>query len=270
MKYSLVLPTFNEAASGVLQANLSQFAGRTDVECLCVDGGSTDGTAALARYAGVPWIAAPGRTRAARLNIGMRAARGRWIVCVHPRSLLPPDALAGLDALVDPLAWGGWTHTFDHAHPLLRFTSWYSNRMRADRRSIFYLDHCLFLRRDLVNTLGTELFPDVPIFEDTEASLRLRALGRGVRLPQRVVTSSIRFTRAGVFRQSWRNQCAKLWYRAGLDLVQLNRLYEGRQPLNGVAPIGQAISPSARASAAVSTSRSIGSSSNGTPARVSS
>lgn len=235
MNFSLIVPTFNEVRLGFLRRNLQEHSGNPDTEVICVDGGSTDATAALARAHTARWVDVPGSNRAQRLNQGIRESRGHWIVFVHPRSFLPRVAV---DELTSPAAagtpWGAWTHTFDHSHLVLRLTSWYSNYVRGDLRSIFYLDHCLFVRQDVARAFGSALFPEIPIFEDTEASFRLKEVARGVRLPQRVTTSSTRYLDNGVLRQALRNQWAKARYLVGSDLQCLNKAYEGRAPLNGV------------------------------------
>jgi hypothetical protein len=95
---SIVVPVLDEAATLVsrLQA-LAPFRQR-GAEVIVVDGGSQDGTAGLA----VPWadrvLRAP-RGRAAQMNAGADAARGRVLLFLHADTTLPsrrwPPAPAG-------------------------------------------------------------------------------------------------------------------------------------------------------------------------------
>lgn len=59
-------------------------------EVIVVDGGSTDGTAQIARRAGAKVISAP-KGRGAQLNAGWRCARGDWVLFLHADSQLPPN-----------------------------------------------------------------------------------------------------------------------------------------------------------------------------------
>ena len=164
--------------------------------------------------------------RGERLQAGIDAARHPTILLHHPvacRSRGP--ALAGW--LRGP-GWGGFTHAFDWDHPLLRFTSWYSNHARASRRGIVYLDHCVFFERRLL----TLPIPPVPIFEDTELSLILRESGPPQVLPFVSTTSAVRFRANGPWRQSLLNARLKLQYLLGASPQRMNARYERGLGLN--------------------------------------
>ncbi|MHA7833235.1 MAG: glycosyltransferase [Algiphilus sp.] len=228
---SLVLPTSNEAGLDYLPHILARFAGRDDVEVIVVDNASHDGTRACITDSGVHCIDLPHSNRAQRLNAGLAQARGDWVLLHHPRSLAPVEAPALIAALPDDVHWGAFSHAFDMAHPLLAWTSWYSNHIRLDRAGIAYLDHCIFARRD---ALQEPLVPDLDIFEDTALSRQLRArLGPPLRLPETATTSAVRYRHNGVWRQASMNQVLKLGYAAHLPHGWMNRLYERGLSLNG-------------------------------------
>lgn len=196
-------------------------------EVIFVDGGSRDGSMDL-----LPGILLPTtvQQRAARMNLGLQRATGDWVVFHHPRTFLHLEAWEVLLAQTVP-CWGGWTHQFDVSHPLLRFTSWYSNHVRFPR-GIVYLDHCLFAPRSWLLEIGG--VPEVDVFEDTLLSRQLRArYGMPRRLDVTVTTSAVRFTEAGLLRHSLRNQWLKLMFYAGWHHQRLNRQYEGQLELNG-------------------------------------
>ncbi|MGB0213641.1 glycosyltransferase [Algiphilus sp.] len=227
---SVVLPTHNEIGLGLLPDVLAPLTGHADVEPIAVDNASRDGTAALLRDAGARVIDLPGSNRAQRLNAGFAACTGDVVLLHHPRSVLAPDALDALRGLPADAIWGAFTHAFDDRHPLLGWTSWYSNRVRLDRAGVAYLDHCIFLRRD---RLPDAPVPDLDIFEDTALSRRLRPLGRPRRLPQIATTSAVRYRRNGVWRQAAMNQVLKLGYAARVPPRLMNRIYERGLSLNG-------------------------------------
>jgi glycosyltransferase involved in cell wall biosynthesis len=75
---SVVIPTLNEAAQiGQAVSDLSWAN-----EVIVVDGGSTDGTPAIAEAAGARVIELRGETIAAQRNAGIEAARNRWILAL--------------------------------------------------------------------------------------------------------------------------------------------------------------------------------------------
>jgi glycosyltransferase involved in cell wall biosynthesis len=203
-----------------------------DAEIIVVDGGSDDGTLELLSKFDVKLIAAPGASRAAKLNAGIAAASGEMIFLHHPRSLVQPEGFLQLADVGKEMArvWGGLSHQFDDDHPLLRFTSWYSNRIRCDRSSILYLDHCIFFDRGFKDE-GLKI-PDVDIFEDTELSKLLRRHSRPVRLSVVARTSAVRFKRNGIYRQALLNQWMKLAYYLNFSHDKMNRLYEKGLNLN--------------------------------------
>jgi glycosyltransferase involved in cell wall biosynthesis len=224
---SAILSTFNEADNQVFWANLKllrEFS-PDQLEVIIVDGGSTDGTREKLQDVHV----LPHSYRGERYNIGMELARGHRLLLVHPRSLLTREGVEFLLSLEPSQGWGAFRHTFDWSHPLLRFTSWYSNFIRGRGRGIYYLDHCLFLSADL---RPHARFPSLAIFEDTHFCRALRRKGKPMLLPFSVTTSAIRFRRNGLVRQSVMNQVLKVLFFFGVSERWMNRVYERGLALN--------------------------------------
>lgn len=229
---SIVLPTFNESRTTYLENILASLQQVADAEVILVDGGSSDGTLDKLKASPFTVMELPHSTRAARLNLGIKAANGSCIFLHHPRSLVEPGGFEAAQRVCEKAqpVWGGLSHRFDHEHKLLQFTSWYSNRIRLDRGGIVYLDHCIFFNKAFMEK-GIQL-PDVAIFEDTELSVILRQECRPTRLNSYAQTSAIRFTNNGVVRQSLLNQFMKFAYYLGISPQRMNRLYEKGLGLN--------------------------------------
>jgi len=153
-----------------------------------------------------------------------------WLLFHHPRSFLKPEAFLSLKGLGRTQSWGAFTHQFDHGHPLLSFTSWWSNHVRGDLKKIFYLDHCLFMRRGIFEEVGG--FPEREIFEDTILSTRLAKLQDPVRLPWRSTTSAVRFKTNGIWKQAFHNQILKWRFYFNANDEQMNKDYEKGVDLN--------------------------------------
>lgn len=210
---SIVVPTDRETNCALLQMALRAFDSIGDIEVICV-----------AKHE------AP--SRAARLNLGFHRAQGEIVLFHHPRSFVDPTGIRFLVKISQrpnrELLWGGFTHQFDMHHRLLKFTSWYSNRVRARLRGILYLDHCIFFDRRLWRID----LPNVDIFEDTLLSYEFRKVTMPVVLPYTSTTSAIRFKKNGIYLQAILNQLLKLAFHAHIPHSRLNRVYEGGLELN--------------------------------------
>lgn len=230
MTLSVVLPTSNELGLDYLPRILERLRALPHVELIAVDNASNDGTGDLLASANAHVIRLAGSNRAQRLNAGIAAAQCDLVLLHHPRSLLEAAAFDALRHLPEYVVWGAFTQRFDLQHPLLAWTSWYSNRIRLDGRGIAYLDHCIFLRRSLA---GDCPVPERAIFEDTALSHVLLRHGPPTRLPQQATTSAVRYQRNGVWRQALMNQALKVGYGLRLPDSWMNRLYEKGLGLNG-------------------------------------
>ncbi len=221
MKLSVVIPVHRNGMEW-LPRILASLAAVEGVEVICA-GDPPPAGAPVSRH-----VAVDGPSRGARLQAGIEAASHEMILLHHPRSLLPAAGLRWLAEGAGGWGWGGFTHAFDWDHPLLRFTSWYSNRIRLGMKGIVYLDHCIFFERRLL----TRPIPPVEIFEDTELSLILRESGPPALAPFVSITSAVRFRANGPWRQSLLNQRMKLAYLLGGSHRRMNARYERGLGLN--------------------------------------
>lgn len=193
----------------------------------------SDDTLLILEGQNIKFIEVDTSKRAERYNYAfehVNCGKQDWIILNHPRSLLETNAFMSLNSLPVWAKWGAFSHKFDINHPLLNFTSWWSNHVRGDLKRIYYLDHCLFVRREAFERVGG--FPSLDIFEDTVLSQRLGALGSPIRLPWRSTTSSIRFKANGIWRQALKNQVLKCRYTMGHDVQKMNADYESGVALN--------------------------------------
>ncbi len=169
-------------------------------------------------------------SRAQRMNFGLSLSSCEFVVFHHPRSLLEIKAIEYLISHYAKLSWGAFTHTFDKSSLMLKFTSFYSNYIRGDLRGIYYLDHCLFARRSLLDEIKG--FPDVDIFEDTDICKKLLSYDKPTRLHFKSTTSAIRFEKDGFWKQAYLNFLMKKDYYLGQDHKSMNKKYEENIGLN--------------------------------------
>jgi rSAM/selenodomain-associated transferase 2 len=194
-----------------------------------VDGGSRDGTIEIARR--VPDVTAlvSARGRAAQMNAGARAARGRVLLFLHADTWLPDGALAAVrDALADPaVASGRFDVRFDSSRPVLSMIAFFMN-LRSRWSGISTGDQAIFVRRDIFDGLGG--FAAIPLMEDIELTRRLKRRGRVAALRARVTTAARKWEREGALRTMALMWALRLLYVCGVPPARLHRWYYRRAP----------------------------------------
>jgi rSAM/selenodomain-associated transferase 2 len=220
---SIVVPARNEAVGIAAHLAALQPLRRRGVEVILVDGGSSDGTAALASPH-VDAVVTAARGRARQMNAGAARARGKVLLFLHADTRLPERA----DTLVQQVltagapSWGRFDVTIAGRHPLLPVVAWCMN-WRSRLTGIATGDQALFVRRDAFAAVGG--FPEIALMEDVALSRRLKRLCRPLCLRARVVTSGRRWEAGGVLRVvllMWR---LRLAYFLGRDPARLAAAY---------------------------------------------
>ena len=199
-------------------------------ELIVIDGGSDDGTCERLEAISQIYKVYKNSTRGERFNEAIKYAHGKIAIFVHPRSLIPHDSIEQLQHLSPHERWGAFSHEFDLKHPVLNFTSWWSNYIRGDIKGIYYLDHILWANMDLIRKIGG--FPTESIFEDTIFCQKLLKISTPKRLSAKTITSSIRFLRNGIWNQSLLNQLSKLKFHLGIHSDSIDEIYEEGMVLN--------------------------------------
>ncbi|MEO8937088.1 MAG: TIGR04283 family arsenosugar biosynthesis glycosyltransferase [Burkholderiaceae bacterium] len=220
MDLSIVVPVFDEAARIADALDALGPARAAGVEVIVVDGGSSDGTSALATAA--DRVLQSPKGRAAQMNAGAAVARGRTLLFLHVDSTLPPHAVAHILDATASHAWGRFDVTIEGASLLLRVVSAMMNA-RSRWSGIATGDQALFVRRAVFEQVGR--FPAQPLMEDIELSKRLRAIEQPVCLRERVVTSGRRWERDGVLRTIALMWTLRLRYWLGASPDDLARAY---------------------------------------------
>jgi rSAM/selenodomain-associated transferase 2 len=199
MAVSVVIPTLNEAAC--LGETLRRLREQRPHEIIVADGGSSDGTCAIASAADrvVPGV----RGRAAQMNFGATHAAGDVLLFLHADCRLEVGALEAAErCLRRGAAAGCFRMTVDAAGWTYRIIERCAT-VRVRLTGLIYGDQGLFLRRELFERIGG--FPRLRLMEDVFISKRLGRCGRIVVAPRRVFVSARRWQRFGVVRQTLRN-----------------------------------------------------------------
>lgn len=218
---SVIIPTLNAGAG--LPATLAALAPGLEAglirELVISDGGSRDGTRAIADAAGATWVAGPA-SRGGQLRRGAEVAQGRWLLFLHADTVLGRDwAEAVLPVLGDGGAWH-FRLAFDEAGFAPGFVAGWAN-LRSSLLGLPYGDQGLLIDRDSYAAAGG--FADIPLMEDVAIARALKGTLKG--LPVVATTSAARYRRAGWLRRGARNLSVLLRYLAGADPVHLARIY---------------------------------------------
>ena len=211
---SVIVPTLDEEER--LAGLLADVRG---AEIVVVDGGSSDGTLAVARAAGATVVVAP-RGRGTQLAAGVEAARGDRLWFLHADVRIDPGAVSAVEAAAGP--WGCFAVRFDVDDPRLRFTAAWMNA-RARRSGAITGDMGIWVDRSLYDDLGG--FPPLASFEDLVFTDRARRVVRPQVLLPPLVLSARRWVRRGYARTTLEHWGLRGAYRLGVPPSRLASLY---------------------------------------------
>lgn len=222
--FTIVIPTLNEARRlPDLLATLHSEP--EDKEIIVVDGGSQDGTLAIARKYGARTLSVEAG-RGQQLAVGAAAAHGGVLLFLHADSRFPKGGLGKIaDALATDrdLLGGNFRVLFDgdsdFARWLTGFYAWFR------RHGLYYGDSAIFVRASIYHALGG--IRPIALMEDYDFTRRLEKAGRTCCIDEPpLITSSRRF--AG--RHPVGIVCGWLWihslFALGVSPERLARLYD--------------------------------------------
>ena len=228
MQLSIIIPILNEAKElpGLLE-HLAPLRA-CGAEVIVVDGGSEDDSQQVASRAGAQ-IVCTGRSRARQMNAGASAAHGEVLLFLHADTSLPLCANQAIEAAIrrsgraDECVWGHFDVRINGSSFMLRVITMLMN-WRSRLSGIATGDQAMFVTSRAFEAVGG--FPDQPLMEDIELSMRLLALSRPICLADRVVTSGRRWETHGVWRTIWLMWRLRWSYWRGVPASELAKSYQ--------------------------------------------
>ena len=186
MKVSIVIPSLNRAKyiKETIDSVLNQ--DYSNIECIVIDGGSTDGTIDILKSYGerIKWISEPDRGHADAINKGWRMATGEILSWLNADDILKiPDAISTAVKLFEEnpdvdVVYGDCGRIDENGKKMKLLTYCRSWDLK---HSIINCDHCIpqpasFIRRRIIEKVG---YLDTEIFtKDRELWLRIGIKGK--------------------------------------------------------------------------------------------
>lgn len=234
MTISIIVPVLNEAAQ--IRPFLRHLQARApDAEVIVVDGGSNDGTAALAGGLCDSVIATP-RGRPTQMNAGAGIAKGNILWFLHADNEVPADCISAITTAMNGQRFVGGCFRVRIPRPEWIYRihdglAHYVGRLLRIRCG----DHGIFVRRDVFQQVGG--YPDVPLMEDVELFRAIHSHGRAAWLSERLLLSCRRHVQVGVYRYTVVCAVIVALYCFGVTPRFLFRLYSLLVPSRQFRPL---------------------------------
>lgn len=219
---SVVVPTLNAAIG--LERMIAGLDGCAR-EVIAADGGSTDGTQALAERLGMRVVQTE-EGRGTQLRAGAAMASGAWLLFLHADTNLGPGWQRPVSLFMEQPGNDARAAAFrfrlDDPHQaarrLERIVDW-----RCRRFGLPYGDQGLLIHRAFYEQLGG--YKAIPLMEDVDI---VRRIGRSniKMLNADAITSAARYRRNGWRRRSARNLVLLSLFWLGVPPRMLVRLYD--------------------------------------------
>jgi rSAM/selenodomain-associated transferase 2 len=225
-KLSVIIPTLNDERSIATTLKLSTLPG---IECIVVDGGSTDRTVKIAKSLGAKILhARPGRAH--QMNIGAAAAQSKTLLFLHADTLPPArfPAIVKVTLSQPKTIAGAFSFKLNGTNVWFHFIEFYAN-LRASLRQLPLSDQGLFIRKHVFDELGG--FPDVPMMEYYLFIRRLRQYGTIRTTISAAIASTRRWEKRGILRTALADQLIIAALHLHISPAKLEKLYH-RQKRN--------------------------------------
>jgi len=190
-RVSVIIPTLDEAER--LPSLIAALHREPELhEIIAADGGSGDGTPAVARALGAALVTSE-RGRGLQLRTGATRASGEILLFLHADSVFPSGGLAAICAALDRdprIPGGNFLTVFDGDSGFARWLTGFYAWLR--RFALYYGDSGIYVRRAIYERIGG--FKPMPLMEDYDFVRRLERAGPTIRIDDPpLVTSSRKF-----------------------------------------------------------------------------
>lgn len=223
LSIAIIIPTYNEEKTiEKLQTFLYPLIGKCEI--IFVDGGSTDRTIELIDRRFKVLVSKKGRSN--QMNFGAKNTDADVLFFLHSDSELPNNSLEQIKIAIAESSVACFGIAFRSFSPLMFICRYISNHRVFDRK-IMFGDQGIFIDRNLFFEIGE--FPDLPIMEDYELSLKLKKKGIKPAMTQNRIYTSARRFKGNTYEKlklMWKMNRLRKMYRDGVDINKIAKLYK--------------------------------------------
>jgi len=222
-KISIIIPVLNESVSLGSFLSALQIFRHQHCEIIVVDGGSHDQTCQIAeKYCDLLLSSSAGRAR--QMNAGANHASGSILLFLHADTILPANYF---DLIFHQLSeknksWGRFNVALSGDALMFRLIESLMN-FRSCFTGVCTGDQAIFVSRELFIKTGG--FPDIDLMEDVAFSKVLKKIESPLCLKSRVVTSSRRWEKYGIWKTIFLMWRLRLAYFMGESPQKLKQKY---------------------------------------------
>ncbi|MDA3885210.1 MAG: TIGR04283 family arsenosugar biosynthesis glycosyltransferase [Candidatus Delongbacteria bacterium] len=220
-KISVVIPALNEQNN--IKHSIRSVLHGFNVECIVVDGGSTDNTSRISNNEGATVVQSePGR--ATQMNTGAKAATGDILLFLHADSILPDDWDIEVRSTLakNNVSLGAFRLRIDGqfaGKSVIEFGINYRSKIFKSP----YGDQGLFVSKETFDKIGG--FPEIPLLEDVRFVKSASKIG-SIKISNKYIsTSGRRWIELGALNTTVINQLVLIGSRIGIKLESLKKLY---------------------------------------------
>ena len=221
MRISIIIPAYNEAEH-IAEIVKHLKAASPDAEMLVIDGGSKDGTCALAAAEGATVHVSPVKGRAGQMNHGAKHSKGDLLYFVHADTRPPgtfPKIIA--EALKAHYDHGSFRTRFETGSMILKVNAWCT---RFDKPFFRGGDQSIWVTRELFERCGGYK-EKMLIMEEYDLLDRMREQGNFHLSPESTTISPRKYTDNSWLRVQLANLKVVRMYRRGASQEEMLRTY---------------------------------------------
>lgn len=222
-RISVIIPVYHEDETLLhTLSHLKATAQKQTYEIIVVD---TQEKTTVERLAvkNVRIVLAP-KGRASQMNEGARNARGDILLFVHADTLLPDHWDRAIEEALQNHNAGAFRLGINDTHIAFAFIERMAN-LRTHLTKIPYGDQAHFFKTSVFNAQGG--YAKIALMEDVEMMKRLKKQGEKIALLKpKVLTSSRRWRKEGIFYTTLRNRALSFLYWIGVEPKHLIRHYK--------------------------------------------
>lgn len=226
MKISVIIPTYNESEflKGAL-SRIKETSQKNSIEVIVIDGGSQDGTPAIAQDLVDKVLVSKKRERSIQLHEGALAATGDILLFLHADCRLPDHWQSSVETVYsskNPPVATAFRKKFEKNSLLYKFIA-LGSAVRQWITNTPHGDQALSVPKERYFQIGG--FPPVELMEEYYLAEKLRRYGKIQILRDNVIVSTRRYDKNGPLFHAFRNAVIVLLHYLGVSSTFLKKFY---------------------------------------------